>query len=162
MYHHHIRAIILHFWLAYGHPFVDGNGRTARALFYWAMLHEGYWLFEFISISNILRKAPAQYGLSFLYSETDDNDLTYFIVAQTKVIRRAGVAHSLFSEWLFLHRPEVAGGVNATRQGRRGGRETRCRGARPRADQRRPPTPPRLARAGPNNPQSRAWAARPP
>jgi Fic family protein len=84
-----IRGIILHFWLAYDHPFVDGNGRTARALFYWQMLHEQYWLFEFISISNILRKAPVQYGMSFLYSETDENDLTYFIVAQTKVIRRA-------------------------------------------------------------------------
>lgn len=84
-----VRAITLHFWLAYDHPFVDGNGRTARALFYWAMLHAGYWLFEFISISNILRKAPVEYGRSFLYTETDDNDLTYFLVAQTKVIRRA-------------------------------------------------------------------------
>jgi Fic family protein len=84
-----IRAIILHFWLAYDHPFVDGNGRTARALFYWSMLRSGYWLFEFISISNILRKAPIKYGRSFLYTETDDNDLTYFIVAQTTVIRQA-------------------------------------------------------------------------
>jgi len=84
-----VRAIILHFWLAYDHPFVDGNGRTARALFYWAMLNNGCWLFEFISISNILRKAPVKYGRSFLYTETDDNDLTYFIVAQTQVIRRA-------------------------------------------------------------------------
>ncbi len=84
-----VRAIALHFWLAYDHPFVDGNGRTARALFYWAMLHAGYWLFEFISISNILRKAPVDYGRSFLHTETDDNDLTYFLVAQTKVIRRA-------------------------------------------------------------------------
>lgn len=87
--HPAVRAIILHFWLAYDHPFVDGNGRTARALFYWAMLHNGYWLFEFISISNILRKAPAKYGRSFLYTETDDNDLTYFLVAQAQVIRRA-------------------------------------------------------------------------
>jgi Fic family protein len=84
-----LRAIILHFWLAYDHPFVDGNGRTARALFYWSMLRSEYWLFEFISISNILRKAPIKYGRSFLYTETDDNDLTYFIVAQTKVIRKA-------------------------------------------------------------------------
>ncbi|MDD2762414.1 MAG: Fic family protein [Opitutaceae bacterium] len=84
-----VRAIILHFWLAYDHPFADGNGRTARALFYWAMMHAGYWLFEFISISNILRKAPVEYGRSFLYTETDDNDLTYFIVAQAKVMRRA-------------------------------------------------------------------------
>ncbi len=84
-----VRAIILHFWLAYDHPFVDGNGRTARALFYWAMLHHGCWLFEFISISTILRKAPIEYSRSFLYTETDENDLTYFIVAQSKVIRRA-------------------------------------------------------------------------
>ena len=84
-----IRAIILHFWLAYDHPFVDGNGRTARALFYWAILRNGYWLFEFISISTVLRKSAVKYGLSFLYTETDDNDLTYFIVAQTKVIVEA-------------------------------------------------------------------------
>lgn len=84
-----VRAILLHFWLAYDHPFVDGNGRTARALFYWALLHNGYWLFEFISISSILRKAPIRYARSFLYTETDDNDLTYFLLAQTEVITRA-------------------------------------------------------------------------
>lgn len=84
-----LRSIILHFWLAYDHPFVDGNGRVARALFYWSMLHHGYWLFEFVSISQILRKAPAKYGRAFLYTETDDNDLTYFILQQLDVIRRA-------------------------------------------------------------------------
>ncbi|MHB8920617.1 MAG: Fic family protein [Halothiobacillus sp.] len=31
-----VRAILLHFMLAYDHPFVEGNGRTARALFYWS------------------------------------------------------------------------------------------------------------------------------
>lgn len=84
-----LRAIILHFWLAYDHPFYDGNGRTARALFYWAMLHHKYWLFEFIAISSILRKAPTKYARSFLYTESDENDLTYFIVYQLDVIRRA-------------------------------------------------------------------------
>jgi len=84
-----IRGIILHFWLAYDHPFVDGNGRTARALFYWQMLHSRYWLFEFISISQFLRKAPAQYGTAFLHTETDENDLTYFIIHQAEIIRRA-------------------------------------------------------------------------
>jgi Fic family protein len=87
--HPAIRAIILHFWLGYDHPFVDGNGLTARALFYWAMLRQNYSLFEFISISDILRKAPAAYYRAFLYTETDANDLTYFIAHQTEVIRRA-------------------------------------------------------------------------
>ena len=84
-----VRSIILHFWLAYNHPFIDGNGRTARALFYWSMLHHGYWLFEFLSISQILLKAPAKYARAFLYTETDENDLTYFILHQLDVIQRA-------------------------------------------------------------------------
>lgn len=84
-----LRSIILHFWLGYDHPFVDGNGRCARALFYWSMLHHGYWLCEYISISRILLKAPVQYGMSFLYTETDDNDLTYFVLHQLEVIRRS-------------------------------------------------------------------------
>ena len=84
-----IRAILLHFWLAYEHPFEDGNGRTARALFYWAMLYHGYWLFEFVSISKLLKDAPAAYASAFLHTETDGNDLTYFVIHQIDVIRRA-------------------------------------------------------------------------
>lgn len=84
-----VRAIIVHFWLAYDHPFVDGNGRTARALFYWAMLHDGYWLAQYLSVSSILRKAPAKYAKSYLHAETDDNDITYFVVYQLQVIERA-------------------------------------------------------------------------
>ena len=84
-----VRAIVLHFWLAFDHPFEDGNGRTARALFYWAMLRHDYRLFEFVSISRFLKKAPAQYARAFLHTETDGNDLTYFIVHQVDVIRRA-------------------------------------------------------------------------
>jgi Fic family protein len=75
-----IRAIILHFWLAYDHPFVDGNGRCARALFYWSMLRHNYWLCEYLAISQIIRKAPTRYYRAFLYTETDENDLTYFIL----------------------------------------------------------------------------------
>jgi len=84
-----IRAIIVHFWIAWDHPFVDGNGRTARALFYWLMLRKRYWLFQFISISEILVSAPAKYGRSFLLTETDENDLNYFILYQIEVIERA-------------------------------------------------------------------------
>jgi len=87
--HPAVRAILLHFWLAYDHPFVDGNGRTARALFYWSMAREGYWLCEYVSISRILREARAQYARSYLYSETDENDTTYFLLYQMRVLLRA-------------------------------------------------------------------------
>ncbi len=84
-----IRSILLHFWLAYDHPFEDGNGRTARAIFYWSMLKHGYWLTEFLSISTILNRAPGQYSHAFLYTETDGLDTTYFVLNQLKVICRA-------------------------------------------------------------------------
>ena len=84
-----VRAILLHLWLAYDHPFEDGNGRTARALFYWYMRARKYWLVEYLSISRILRGAPAQYGRSFMFTEHDERDATYFIVYQLEVIQRA-------------------------------------------------------------------------
>ena len=84
-----IKAIILHFMIGYEHPFSDENGRTARALFYWYLLKNNYGLFEYISISKLLKNAPVQYGNSYLYTETDDNDLTYFIYYQVEVILRA-------------------------------------------------------------------------
>jgi Fic family protein len=84
-----VKAIIIHFWFAYIHPFVDGNGRTARALFYWYMMREGYWMIEYLSISRIMLKAPSQYLRAFLYSEIADRDLTYFIGYNLKAIRTA-------------------------------------------------------------------------
>src|ERR1700735_5625366 len=75
--------------IGHDHPFVDGNGRTARAMFYWSMLRHGYWLAEFISITQIVLKAPAQYARAFLYTEPDESDLTYFILYHLKVIMRA-------------------------------------------------------------------------
>lgn len=84
-----VKAVALHFMLSYDHPFCDGNGRTARALFYWAMAREGYWLAEFISISKIIKQSPAQYGRAYLHTETDDNDLTYFLIHQLEVVRKA-------------------------------------------------------------------------
>ena len=84
-----VQAMLIHFWIGYDHPFADGNGRTARTLFYWSMLRSGYWLAEYISISSILCKAPAKYARSYLYTETDSNDVTYFVVYQLEVIGRA-------------------------------------------------------------------------
>jgi len=84
-----IKAIILHFMIGYEHPFADGNGRTARALFYWYMLKSGFDYFEYISISKLLKNAPKQYAMSYMYVEIDDNDLTYFIDYQVDIILRA-------------------------------------------------------------------------
>lgn len=79
-------AVILHFMLAYEHPFADGNGRTARALFYWYMARAQYWLVEYISISRVIKRAPVKYAKSYIYVENDHNDLSYFLNYQFDVI----------------------------------------------------------------------------
>ncbi|WP_369045937.1 Fic family protein [Sinomonas sp. P10A9] len=84
-----VRAVVVHFMVGYDHYFADGNGRTARALFYWSMLHEGYWLSQYVAISKILRKAPSRYSLAYRHTEDDDGDLTYFVHFQVDVILRA-------------------------------------------------------------------------
>lgn len=84
-----LRAILLHFWLAYDHPFEDGNGRTARILFFWLMKVRGYWLAEYLPISRLIRDAPAQYARAFMETETDGGDTTYFLVHQLDLLARA-------------------------------------------------------------------------
>ena len=84
-----LRAVILHFWLAFDHPFVDGNGRTARALFYWAMIRGGYDMVEYISISREIDQHPKRYYLSYQKTEWDDGDLNYFIFDQLHTIIEA-------------------------------------------------------------------------
>ena len=84
-----VKAIILHFIVGFEHPFIDGNGRVARALFYWFMFKHGFVAFRFIAISLLLKKAPASYARSYLRTETDDLDLTYFIEYQCSIILRA-------------------------------------------------------------------------
>ena len=84
-----IRGIIVHFMLAYIHPFSDGNGRTARALFYWYMLKQGYWLTEYLSISRIISSSKKAYEKSFLYAEADKNDMGYFVAYHLRVLSLA-------------------------------------------------------------------------
>ena len=74
-----VKGIIVHFMLAYMHPFVDGNGRTARALFYWYMLKENYKLTEYMSISRVIAKSKSSYEKAFRYTENDGNDMGYFV-----------------------------------------------------------------------------------
>lgn len=84
-----IKAVIVHFFISYIHPFVDGNGRTARALFHWYMLKEGYWLTEYLSISRIIYQSKASYEKAFLKVEADANDMGYFITYHLDALNKS-------------------------------------------------------------------------
>lgn len=84
--HPFVRAIVLHYLIGYIHPFNDGNGRTARALFYWYLLSQSYDYFEYIAVSTAIKNAPSQYARAYLYAETDNNDITYFVKFNLRVL----------------------------------------------------------------------------
>ena len=77
--HSIIRSCTAHYPIGWIHLFTDGNGRTARALFYWVLLKNGYWLAEYLTISRIVLKNKNQYYKAFLFAEADGSDITYFI-----------------------------------------------------------------------------------
>ena len=99
-----IKACILHFMIGFVHPFVDGNGRTARAVFYWYLLKEGYWLTEYLSISRMIKQSKGQYEKAYLYTEADDYDLTYFLTYQFKVLHKA---YEALKQYLHIKQKEA-------------------------------------------------------
>ncbi|MBO9154275.1 Fic family protein [Chitinophaga sp. GCM10012297] len=84
-----VKGIFLHFMLGFIHPFSDGNGRTARTVFYWYLVRKGYWLIEYMPLSRIILHSKAQYAKAYLHTETDDNDLTYFVLYNLKSMAAA-------------------------------------------------------------------------
>jgi Fic family protein len=84
-----VKASLIHFLIGYFHPFTDGNGRTARGLFYWYLLRKGYWMTEYLSISRVIMQSRTQYYRAFQYTEADDNDTTYFVLYQAQTLQKA-------------------------------------------------------------------------
>lgn len=84
-----ITAIALHFLIGYIHPFYDGNGRTARTLFYWYLLSRGYEVFSYLPISKSITESPRKYRDAYVATEEDDLDLTYFILHSVSCIQKA-------------------------------------------------------------------------
>ncbi len=84
-----IKALVIHFYFVYIHPFYDGNGRTARALTYMYLLKNGYQFFKFFSISSILKEYRTKYYKSIKNVEDYDSDVTYFILFNLEILEKS-------------------------------------------------------------------------
>lgn len=84
-----IKAIMLHFWFAYLHPFVDGNGRLARCLFYWYLMRNNLEIFAYYPLSSVIKNSRGQYSKAYIYTEQDSYDLNYFIDYNVRKILEA-------------------------------------------------------------------------
>ncbi|MBI4402976.1 MAG: Fic family protein [Deltaproteobacteria bacterium] len=74
-----LRGILLHYFIAYIHPFFDGNGRTARTLFYYKALKYELKFVELLSISAHLKAHGKRYERAFENAVKYDGDVTYFV-----------------------------------------------------------------------------------
>jgi Fic family protein len=105
-WHPFVKACMLHFWIGYLHPFTDGNGRTARIIFYWYLIKNDYWMFRYVSTSKIIKQSKKTYGKAYLLTEqADELDLGYFI---QYILRTTLLSIEDFKKYLIRKRREEA------------------------------------------------------
>jgi Fic family protein len=78
-FHPLVKGILIHYFIGYIHPFFDGNGRTARALFYYKAMRSELNYVELLSVSAYLKEHGKQYEKAFQKVKENDYDITYFI-----------------------------------------------------------------------------------
>ncbi len=83
-----IRALAAHYHLAAMHPFLDGNGRTARALEAFFLQRCGLRAPLFIAMSNYYYEEKSTYLETLANVRADDHDLTPFLVFGLEGIER--------------------------------------------------------------------------
>ncbi|MBR6903172.1 MAG: Fic family protein, partial [Clostridia bacterium] len=80
-----IKAAIIHFYIAYVHPYFDGNGRMARLFHLWFLVQKGYKSVLFIPFSGKIEKSRKEYYKAFTLVEENKKisgriDVTPFIL----------------------------------------------------------------------------------
>jgi Fic family protein len=107
-----LQGILLHYFTAYIHPFFDGNGRTARTLFYLAAMNNGLHFVELLSISADLKHHGKRYERAFELVVKNEGDLTCFVdfsldslIAALKIVDEKVAA--LLSLWQLKTEPHT-------------------------------------------------------
>ncbi|MBU2543059.1 Fic family protein, partial [Patescibacteria group bacterium] len=74
------RAAITHYQLVHIHPFIEGNGRTARALATLVLYTTGYDFKRFFSLEQYLDKdVQAYYDALLSVQQNQERDMTYWL-----------------------------------------------------------------------------------
>ena len=79
-----VKAAILHFALAYLHPYFDGNGRMARLLHLWYLVQQGYSSALFVPMSRFIEESRSRYYKAYTLAEQNQQisgvlDVTPFL-----------------------------------------------------------------------------------
>lgn len=80
-----LKAALIHFYIAYLHPYFDGNGRMARLLHLWYLVQQGYSSALFIPLSQYVERSRKNYYDAYTLVEQNARlsgvlDVTPFLV----------------------------------------------------------------------------------
>ena len=80
-----LKAAIIHFYIAYLHPYFDGNGRIARLVHLWYLVQQGYPSALFIPLSGFIERSRRAYYNAYTLCEENQAisgvlDATPFLV----------------------------------------------------------------------------------
>ena len=80
-----LKAALIHFYMAYLHPYFDGNGRMARLMHLWYLVQQGYSSALFVPLSEYINKSRKGYYDAYTLVEKNADisgmvDATPFLV----------------------------------------------------------------------------------
>ena len=80
-----LKAALIHFYIAYLHPYFDGNGRMARLLHLWYLVQRGYSSALFVPLSGFIERSRKGYYDAYTLIEQNARisgvlDVTPFLV----------------------------------------------------------------------------------
>lgn len=80
-----VKASIIHFYIAYVHPYFDGNGRIARLVHLWFLIQKGYQSTLFVPFSSKIEKTRKAYYNAYTAIEENKRysgkiDITPFLI----------------------------------------------------------------------------------
>lgn len=80
-----VKAAIIHFYIAFVHPYFDGNGRMARLVHLWFLIQKGYQSALFLPFSSQIEKSRKAYYDAFTMVEENRKfsgkiDVTPFVM----------------------------------------------------------------------------------
>ena len=64
-----LKAAMIHFYIAYLHPYFDGNGRMARMVHLWYLIQRGYRAALFVPFSSLIVSSRREYYAAFTIVE---------------------------------------------------------------------------------------------
>lgn len=111
-----IKAIIIHFYIAYIHPYFDGNGRMARLIHLWFLIQKGYQSTLFIPFSSQIEKSRKLYYKAYTTIEENKKysgkiDVTPFILYFINKVYNKIIEESRTSNVLSVYEAEVKKGA---------------------------------------------------